>query len=78
MWALVGTLTLAVLVIGAWGAPMTDEETYTQLAQFVETHSQIPADAALVQRILTSDRWAALHAQYGSKKKEAATSTKHK
>lgn len=60
-------LALALLATVALAAPPTDLETYQQMRQFIDTHSKMPSDAVLVQRILTSERWIALDAQHGQR-----------
>lgn len=44
---------------------LTDEEMYQQLAAFVEAHRNMPHDKMLVENILSSAKWAELHAQFG-------------
>lgn len=62
-----GVVLLMILIIFCHHvSAMTDQEMYTQLANYLDVHSRIPADKALVARISSSTQWLALKATYGS------------
>jgi hypothetical protein len=58
-------LSGCALAAPAKGKRLTDEEMYQQLATFVQTHQNMPHDKTLVDNILSSAKWAELHAQFG-------------